>query len=125
MHAGVKELTIYRYVQLHKGQYKAKIEILLEMAPFAIDYHLQSPANSLQRYAAVPVEFLAMLAIETALNYQPCGEFFHRLWRVKDLFLLKSEKGQYLSLLESERERFQVFVDKLSRGSTTHISGLC
>ena len=39
-------LTIYRYVRLHKGQFKAKIEILLEKAPFAIDYRLQSSANS-------------------------------------------------------------------------------
>ena len=36
--------------------------------------------------------------------------------------LLESEKGQYVSLLE--REHFQVFVDKWSQGSGTHVSGL-
>ena len=44
---------------------------------------------------------------------------------MKDLSLLKNEKGQYLSLLESEREHFQVFVDKSSQGFGTHDSSLC
>ena len=78
----------------------------------------------LRRHAAVPVEFLATLAIETVLNRQHCGEFFHRLWRVKDLSLLEIERGQYLSFLESEREHFQVFMDKSSQGFRTHVSGL-
>ena len=43
---------------------------------------------------------------------------------MKDLYLLKSERGQYLSLLNSEREHFQVFVDKSSQGSGTHVSDL-
>ena len=44
---------------------------------------------------------------------------------MKDLFLLESERGQYLSLLKSEKKHFQVFVDKSSQGSGTHVSGLC
>ena len=43
---------------------------------------------------------------------------------MKDLYLLESERGEYLSLLGGEREHFQVFVDKSSQGSGTHVSGL-
>ena len=43
---------------------------------------------------------------------------------MKDLYLLESERGQYLSLLESERKHFQIFVNKSSQGSGTHASGL-
>ena len=51
------------------------------MALIAFDYRLQSWANNpLQRHAAVLVEFLAMLAVETVLNCSHCGKFFHRPW---------------------------------------------
>ena len=43
---------------------------------------------------------------------------------MKDLPLLWNERGQYLSLLENGRENFQVFVDRMSQGSGTHVSGL-
>ena len=36
---------------------------------------------------------------------------------MKDLSLLESERGKYLSLLESEREHLQVCVNKSSQGS--------
>ena len=51
---------------------------------------LQTPSPS-----SVPVKFLATLPIETVLNRQQCGEFFHMLWRVKDLSLLESEKEHF------------------------------
>ena len=35
---------------------------------------------------------------------------------MKDLFLFESERGKYLSLLKSEKEHFQVFVDQSSQG---------
>ena len=43
------------------------------MAPIPFDYRRQFPANIL---AAVFVEFLAMLAVETVLNRPHCSEFF-------------------------------------------------
>ena len=33
-----------------------------------------------RRHAAVLVEFLATLAVETVLNRRHCSEFFHRPW---------------------------------------------
>ena len=73
------------------------------MAPIAFDYHQRLPAvikqflwkeipqeqlcafaedleHPPQRHAAVLVEFLAMLAVETVLNHPHCSEFFHRPW---------------------------------------------
>ena len=43
---------------------------------------------------------------------------------MKDLSFLESERGQHLSLLKSEKERFQVFVYKSSQDFGTHMSGL-
>ena len=51
------------------------------MAPLLLIPPAISGEHPLRRYAAVLVEFLAMLAVETVLNCPHCGEFFHRPWR--------------------------------------------